>query len=390
MGPDLVSACIYCAGMLLGMDLFPRMGTSADIGFSYATLARRYDVPSSDRVDASDVTPKFILIGIGNARGAREGLGAGTPEFEWRARVAFAPSHDEQQIKAAPDVERINTDGTGRYENFALVLRLPVGARDSFEIAANRRNHSATDLINLGGENLEFSEERTLGAERIDLVAGWRHRWKGLEAEAAVRWTRPSGSNNTARVFHRASGSLLGGELEVRWRSGGWTALVHGERVSGSLDVHRESFPAFEDRDASLDASLEAYRLGVGYSWPRTELMLTATYDRQHLPFVALAVLGTETVAFDSGFDPDSIVKQVFWDLGVRYAVTPAIRARVSIRMAWGDETVRLTDSAGILPGRTLEVARRGTFGGGLSGPLGQPEPTLFIGADFSIGVPAP
>jgi hypothetical protein len=390
MGPDLVSACIFCAGMLLGTDLSPRLGLGAEIGFSYATLARRYDVPSSDRVDASDVTPKFILIGIGNARGARDGLGAGTPEFEWRARVAFAPSHDEQQIKAAPGVEPINTDGTGRYENFALVLRLPVGIRDSVEIAANRRNHSATDLINIGGENLEFTEERTLGAERIDLAAGWRHRWPGLEGEAAVRWTRPGGSNNTARVFHRASGALLGGELEVRWRSGGWTALAHGERMSGSLDVHRESFPAFQDRDSSLDASLEAYRLGIGYSWPRAELMLSATYDRQHLPFVALAVLGTETVAFDAGLDPDSIVKQVFWDLAVRYAVTPAIRARVGIRLAWGDETVRLTDSAGVLPDRTLDVARRGTFGGGISGPLGFPEPTLFIGADFSIGAPRP
>ena len=38
--------------------------------------------------------------------------------------------------------------------------------------------------------------------------------------------------------------------------------------------------------------------------------MLTATYDRQHLPFVALAVLGTETVAFDSGWDPDSDVSR--------------------------------------------------------------------------------
>ena len=370
------------------MDLSPRLGLGAELGFSYATLARRYDVPSSDRVDASDVTPKFLLIGLGNARGARDGLGAGTPEFEWRLRVAFAPSHDEQRIREAEGVEPINTDGTGRYENFAVVLRLPVGVRDSVEITANRRNHSATDLINIGGENLEFTEERTLGAERIDLAAGWRHRWPGLEAEAAFRWTRPGGSNNTARVFHKASGALLGGELEVRWRKGGWTALAHGERMSGSLDVHRESFPVFQDRDASLDASLEAYRLGVGYSWPRTELMLTATYDRQHLPFVALAVLGTETVAFDSGWDPDSIVKQLFWDLAARYAVTPAIRARVGIRLAWGDETVRLTDSAGVLPERTLEVARRGVFGGGLSGPLRQPELALFIGADFSIGAP--
>ena len=129
MGPDLVSACIFCAGTLLGMDLAARLGLGAELGFSYSTLARRYDVPSSDRVDASDVTPKFLLVGLGNARGARDGLGAGTPEFEWRVRVAFAPSHDEQRIREQPRASsRSTSDGTGRYENFALVVRLPLSA----------------------------------------------------------------------------------------------------------------------------------------------------------------------------------------------------------------------------------------------------------------------
>jgi hypothetical protein len=254
------------------------------------------------------------------------------------------------------------------------------------EIGGNRRSHKATDLVNLGGENQQFSEERTLSAERVDIGAGWRHRWTGLEAEAAMRWTKPSAFNATANSFHRASGALLGAEAEVRWRPDPWMALLHGERVSGSLDVHRESLPDFHDRDASLDASLEAFRLGVGYSWPRTDVMLSATYDREHLPFVALALLGTETTAFDGGFDPDAINKEVFWDLAFRYAIAPGIRLRVSVRMAWGNEKVRLTDSAGVLPERTLDVARRGIFGGSLSDPLGSPEPTLLLGADFSIG----
>jgi hypothetical protein len=164
--------------------------------------------------------------------------------------------------------------------------------------------------------------------------------------------------------------------------------MLHGQGVRGSLDVHRESFPAFADRDSRQPASLGAVRLGVGYSWPKTELLLSTTYDRQHLPFVALAVLGTETLAFDSGFDPDSVTQEVFWDLAFRYAFSPAIRVRVSVRLGWGDETVTLTDSAGVGPARQLDVLRRGIFGGGLSGSLGAPEPTLFLGADFAIGTP--
>ena len=62
-----------------------------------------------------------------------------------------------------------------------------------------------------------------------------------------------------------------------------WTVLLHGERVSGSLDVHRESLPDFHDRDASLDASLEAFRLGAGYSWPRTDVMLSAGFELRPL-----------------------------------------------------------------------------------------------------------
>jgi hypothetical protein len=387
MGTDLVSACIFCAALMLGNDLSPRPGLSADIGFSYATLARRYDV-TANRTDGSDATPKFLLIGLGNSWPARDDLGAGTPAAEWRVRIAFAPSHDEQERKADVDLERVLSKGTGRYENFTGLARFSLGLRDSIEIGGERRSHKATDLVNIGGQNQQFSEERSLTAERVDLAVGWRHRWRGFEAEAAFRWAKNSGFNATADSFHHASGNLLGWQAEVRWEQNGWTALLHGERMSGRLDVHRESFPAFEDRDVRLPGSLQAFRLGVGHSWPRMELLLSATYDRQHLPFVALAVLGSETLAFDSGFDPDSVTKQFFYDLAFRYALTPAIRVRVSVRMSWGSETVTLTDSAGVLPPRTLDVLRRGIFGGALSDPLGSPEPTLFLGADFAIGTP--
>jgi len=390
MGIDLVSACVFCAGMLLGTEMSPRPGLAGELGFSYATLARRWEIGTT--VDTSDVTPKFVLVGMGYARFAPAGLGAGTPEFEWRARVGFGTSHDEQQRLVQPELglPHVFSNGTGRAENFALLVRLPVTAADSLEVAGEGRNNRSTDVINIGGENQELTEARDLSSQRIDAALGWRHRWMGLEAAGAFRWTKPSGYNATARSFHDASGNLFGGEAELRWKCAPWTLVLHGEYIAGDLGVHRESFPNFFDRDSEEKATLQAYRLAAGYSWTRSDLWLSATYDRQELPFVSLAVLGTEVEAFDSGFDPFSDNVEMFFDLAFRYAFSPAIRARVGARLAWGDETVTLTDSAGTLPTQTLDVLRRGIFGGSLSDPLGSPEFTFFIGADFSIGAPKP
>ena len=390
MGIDLVSACVFCAGMLLGTELMPRPGLGGDLGFSYATMARRYEI--GDTVDTSDVTPKFVLVGMGYARFPTGGLGAGTPEFEWRARAAFGTSHDEQARREQPELglPRVDSNGTGRAENFALLVRLPLTRSGSLEVAGEGRNNRSTDVINVGGENQELTEARDLSSQRIDMSAGWRQRWCGLEAMAAVRWDKPSGYNATARTFQDASGNLFGGEAEIRWNPAPWTFVLHGEYMSGDLDVHRESFPQFADRDTEEKATLQAYRLSAGYSWTRSDLMLSTTYDRQELPFVSLAVLGTELVAFDEGYDPFSDNEEIYLDLTFRYAFSPAIRARVGARLGWGDETVTLTDSAGTLPTQILDVRRRGIFGGSLSDPLGSPEFTFFIGADFAIGTPAP
>src|SRR5262249_21691885 len=146
--------------------------------------------------------------------------------------------------------------------------------------------------------------------------------------------------------------------------------------------------PEFADRDTSEAASLSAIRLGGGYSWPRTDLFLTTTYERQKLPFVAIAVLGTEQVAFDHGYDPNSVNDEVYFDLAFRYAVTRAIRSRLDVALAWGSETVTLTDPTGALPPLSLDVHRRGVFGGGLSTSIGTPEAAFFLGADFAIGSP--
>src|SRR5262249_32860862 len=143
-GVDLVTACVFCAGLLLGSDLPPRDGLAADIGVSYATLSRRFD-GTQGAFDVSDVTPKFVLVGVGDATPAAPGLGTGTPASEWRARFAIGPSHDEQRFLFT-DQTPVLTTGTGRYIDFDAVGRLAVGPADSVEIGVERREHAITDF----------------------------------------------------------------------------------------------------------------------------------------------------------------------------------------------------------------------------------------------------
>ena len=106
--------------------------------------------------------------------------------------------------------------------------------------------------------------------------------------------------------------------------------------------------------------------------------------------FDALPATGDEWLAFDNGYDTNSVNDEAYFDLALRWAATPAIRIRLDVVLAWGSETVNLTDPAGVLPPVSLDVHRRGIFGGGLSTSIGTPEAAFFLGADFAIGAPAP
>lgn len=365
------------------MELPPPPGYSTEVGFSYATAARRFAIgPGND--DTSDVTPKFVLVGLGWSRAAAAGLGAGTPAAEWRVRVALAPSHDEQE-QTPFAVSNTTATGTGRYENFAVLARYPISARDSLEAAWNRRTHKATDELNIGHERFFLSEQRVLSAERVDVGIGWRHRWNGLEAALSARYSRPSGSQTTSATDRISGGPIYGGALEARARRGRWTLSVLAERASGSIEVHEASQPNFVPHAFSATATLEAYRIGVGHAAGRTEAFLQATYDRSRLPFVAFAVLGTEVSALEAGYHPESRANLVSWDLTVRRTFVPGFRVKVLLRSSSGDETLTLTDPAGVLPGRRLDVQRSGVFGAGLSRILGGPEVSLGVGAEIAL-----
>lgn len=388
MGSDVVSACVFCGGLLLGSDLPPLPGPSAEVGAVYATLQRRYDLDQS-RNDLSNVTPKFALLGLRGTTPAPEGWGAGTPEREWRARLALAPSHDDQEQRPVGVIGRDTANGTGRYENFAILYRLPISFRGSLEAGWVRRTHKSTDLVNLGGENYIVSEQRILAAERSDLGLGWRHRLRGLELAVSLRYTRPDAKNATAGSSHATNGTMLGGGLEARLRRDRWVFSFAGEALRGNLSVHEESTPAFESRDFSSSASFDSFSASIARSWASTGVFLSATYDRSKLPFVALAVLGTETAAFDGGFHPESSTRATLWDLSLRQSISPGVEVRLWARAISGKETVTLTDSLGSRPPRRLVVDWLGAGGkgsGGSLGFLGSPAFSLGIGLEFSIG----
>jgi hypothetical protein len=385
---DLVRACVFCAGLLFGTEAPVWPGVSADVGVAYATLARSVERPEVGGHDLSDITPKFLSIGAGGARLASGTLGAGTPVSEWRLRVALGPSHDEQEMTPF-STSNVTATGTGRYENFALTLRQALSDRDSIEVGGERRTHKGTDLVNLGGERFVLGEERTLSAERIDIGLGWRHRFEGVEAAVSGRWVKPSGSVGTAGTFRIAGSGIWGGGLELKGRRGAWTGWASGEYASGSIDVHEENFPDFVARDSQAPARLEAYRLGVLWAPlpgdKHFEASLSGTFDRSRLPFLALALLGSETTDLERGYHPDSTAREYAAEVAVRYRLSRAIRIGAFLRLGYGDETVVLTDATGVLPSKRVEVDRSGVFGNGLSKALGQPAVTIGLNADFKL-----
>ncbi|HTD53468.1 MAG TPA: hypothetical protein VK780_10625 [Thermoanaerobaculia bacterium] len=379
MGNDLVGACLFCAGLLLGVDLAPPIGWNAELGAAYSSIGRRLDLASGTE-DASRVIGRFGLIGIGANRAARDGLGAGTPELEWKVRVALAPSRsDQSQSPSGPG--QTSASGDGRFENYALLVRLPLSPRDSIEATGTRKNHDSTEQLRSGGEGSVLGGSRTLGADRIDVALGWRHRWRGLEGSAAAVYVQADGTNGTRGAFHLSGGGIFGGALEARARVDNWTFVLGGQRASGSVDATEQSLPSFVPRHVSSNASLEAYRLGAGWSGRSASVFLSGTYDRTVLPFVSEAVLGTEAVAFEHGFHPSSREHHFSADLVVRGNVGASIFPRAFLRWSRGDETVVLSDPTGVLPAQRLDIRRSaGFFGSPSAGDI-----TVGLAAEVSL-----
>ena len=75
----------------------------------------------------------------------------------------------------------------------------------------------------------------------------------------------------------------------------------------------------------------------------------------------------------------------VVWDLVARHEFAPGFRFKLFLRNSHGSETLSLTDPAGVLPAKQLDIQRSGVFGSGLSSVLGSPEVTLGFGVELSL-----
>jgi hypothetical protein len=361
MGFDLFNACVFCAATLFNnVDFAPPRGYSAEVAASYVTLQRQLEAGSTALDDRSDVTAKLVAVGMRWTRMAEGDLGAGTPVSEWRLRFAFATSHDEAS-QSKPSPPQLVATGAGRYENFLAMFRKSVGAADSVEFGIEHRRHKITDLLNIGGSPLQFTSERDMIAEHIDFGLGWRHRWKNFELAGAATGSRFEGKTDTPPSGILGAGTIFGGRLELRARKGPWTASLLAQAVSGDLTVSDRYGPTAQT-EYKRPGWVEALTLSLQRRVQKFDVMFSASLDRSRLPFVSLAVLGSEQLAVDSGYHPDSRTRQWFFDLAIRHEVIPGVFPRFFFRFARGSETVALADTAGLLPPRTLQIIRGGQF----------------------------
>ena len=376
--------CVWCASVLLGTGFTPPPGITAEIGGSYSTIQRKYETPP-DAPDYSNVTAKFVLIGVRGVWPAAGDLGAGTPAREWRVRLALAPAHNDQVQLPSGALGLTTAYGTGRFENFAVLYRQPLGAADSLEVGWTRHKNDSTDGINLGGSHYTLSEQRLLYSSRDDWGLGWRHRFRGLEVAVAGRLTQINSSDATSLFSGAYSGNLWGGDAEVRWRQGRWTVQAEGVYVSGNPSLSEESYPDFAKRNFSAPASLTNARAMVVYSWPKTDLTVSYVYNGNHLPFTTFAILGAEVNALESGFHADSRANLSSLCFAARTLIGAGVRLWVGTQLTVGNENLELTDAYGTRPSRTLPVKWQETASPDRNHGKG-PGYTIAGGAEFSIG----
>ncbi len=165
--------------------------------------------------------PKFVLVGVGEARPAAPGLGTGTPAFEWRARFALGPSHDEQRFLIhGPDADP--DDGHGPVHHLRRARPDPGGFRRLDRArrgAARARGHGLLHLrLREAPRALPPAQpdgEPARRRGRAGATAGrtWRPR------RACAGSSRTEGPRTTTRSTARAA-RCSAAAVEARWRLG--------------------------------------------------------------------------------------------------------------------------------------------------------------------------
>ncbi len=311
--------------------------------------------------ERSDVTIKSTSVGIRWAKLPENGLGAGTPASEIHLAFAFPNSHDEG-TPGRGAADGVVATGGGRYENFLAFARLRIGPHDSFEFGGEQRRHKITDILQRDGAGGPILNLRDMIAEHIDLAAGWRHRWRDTEVSGSIREAFIQGRHTTDGGSIDARGKVFGGGLEVRRRAGPLEAAIFAESLSGDLPRDERRYSDSSAQHDSAPARFQTLGLSLFHDTRLVQIFFSARIERTRLPFSALAVLGSETAAFDAGYLPDVRTQQSVFDLILRRRVARGIWPRFFFRFYRGSDTVRLTDPSGALPDLRFDVRRGHEF----------------------------
>jgi hypothetical protein len=381
MGPNLLTACVFCAGLLTVRDFPTPPGTSVDIAAAYSTLQRQR-LPADAAIDErSDVTAKSTSVGFRWAKLPENGLGAGSPSSEIHLGFAFPNSHDEG-TPGRGAAESVVATGAGRYENLLAFGRVRIGPEDSVEFGVEQRRHKVTDILERDGADGSIANLRDMIAEHIDLAIGWRHRWRDTEVSGGLRETLVQGRHTTDNGSISARGKIYGGGLEVRRRAGPWEGAVFAESLSGNLPRDERHAPDYSSHHDSAPAQFQTMGMSLFRDTRLVQIFFSARLERTRLPFDSLAVLGSETAAFDAGYLPDVRTRQTVFDLMLRRRVAPGVWPRFFFRFYRGSDTVRLTDPSGALPDLRFDVRRGHQFPPVGANPTA-PEYVIGIGVEF-------
>jgi hypothetical protein len=327
------SLCLLCVQLARGPA---SDGVRAAGAFEYHTLQRA----PKDRPGAGDSTPHGVWLDIAWSRRS-ESLGAAAAPLEIAAELAEAASHNENQAAASNGLPRSTASGNGRFEPLSLVVRLPLGDRQSVELGIERPFSKTQDFLVFGEERYFGAETRTISADTRTASLGYRRRWQGAEAAVFVERSQPSYASGTGNAFTAGEGRLWGAGLEAAVALGRVRAALAAGGSSGTVAVREKLAPAFQQRRFDEPFSRRFARAQI--SAPLGRWTATATAAAVHIatPFWdSQAPLNAETAYHDRGLDFRSRSTEVFLSAAASWRWRPSLSLQAFALRRYGNESV--------------------------------------------------
>ena len=311
MATDLVSACVFCAGLLFGIG-GPRL---AGVRRGRRLLVRhrgaRNGPPNGRRTSPTSRRSSFS-----SASAAREA--AGRPRrrnagAEWRVRVALAPSHDEQDPDALLDRRTSPRRGPAGTRTSPSSCGCPPVARelDRGRLGPPRRTRRPISCISAASGSSSARSARCRPSGSTSASAGGTAGRASRPRSSLRAYVKPSGEHRARR---RRSAS------REDWIYGGGgrdSRIAAAPGPVGERRARRRARSTSTKRAPRISSLRHlSPRVGRGvpgrraiYGRGRTDALVSGTWDRSRLPFVSFAPLGVETAAFGEGHPPGVVAR---------------------------------------------------------------------------------